>query len=108
MHAKIRALCFARCVWMAAAGDAIAPRRDRRDFGSPIIIGIVFHHGRAKVWVDWEASVVKAIIPPSPRLSDLIITITYFKVTIIFSNQNIEDIAPMTLSGVVGMFKKTV
>ena len=48
------------------------------------------------------------MMPPSPLLSALMITITYFRVTVRFSSQKTEEIAPMTLSGVAGMFRKMV
>jgi hypothetical protein len=88
------------CVWGVSKPGGLRRRC------SPIITVTVFHHGRVKVWVDWEASAVRAMMPPSPRLSARMIKITYFSVTVMFNNQKIVDIAPKTLSGVAGMLRK--
>jgi hypothetical protein len=49
------------------------------------------------------ANAVRASAPPSPRLSARRISTTYFSVTTSISAQKINEIAPMTLSGVGAM-----
>ena len=48
------------------------------------------------------ASAINARIPPSPRLSACMISITYFTVTISTSDQKIRDRMPMTSVVVIG------
>ena len=48
------------------------------------------------------ASAIKARMPPSPRLSACITSITYFTVTISTSDQKMSDRMPITSVGVIG------
>ena len=48
------------------------------------------------------ASAISARMPPSPRLSACMTSITYFTVTISTSDQKIRDRMPMTSAAAIG------